>query len=82
MIRRLKEIYNKLHILQNIYIKEKYFINKKSYSMDGEDLEIIKHFEGISNGYYVDAGCYHPLRLSNTYLLYKKNWRGINYRPG
>ena len=78
MIRRLKEIYNKLHILQNIYIKEKYFIDKKSYSMDGEDLEIIKHFEGITSGYYVDAGCYHPLHLSNTYLLYKKNWRGIN----
>ena len=27
---------------------------------------------------YVDAGCYHPLHLSNTYLLYKRSWNGIN----
>jgi FkbM family methyltransferase len=26
----------------------------------------------------VDAGGYHPLDRNNTYLLYKKNWRGIN----
>ena len=26
----------------------------------------------------MDAGCYHPLHLSNTYLLHKRNWSGIN----
>ena len=26
----------------------------------------------------MDAGCYHPLHLSNTYLLYKRSWNGIN----
>ena len=46
--------------------------------MEGEDLEVIKVFENIDNGFFVDIGCYHPLHLSNTYLLYKKNWRGIN----
>ena len=29
-------------------------------------------------GLYVDVGAYHPLELSNTYLLYKKKWKGIN----
>ena len=29
-------------------------------------------------GIYVDVGCHHPLINSNTYLLYKKGWRGIN----
>ena len=46
--------------------------------MDGEDLKIVELSENIIQGYYVDAGCYHPLHLSNTYLLYKKKWRGIN----
>jgi hypothetical protein len=34
------KIRNKIHILQNIYLKNKYFIKKTSYAMDGEDLAI------------------------------------------
>ena len=49
-----------------------------SYSMEGEDLIIKDYLKNINNGFYVDAGCYHPLHLNNTYLLYKKNWSGIN----
>ena len=74
----LKKIFDKFHILQNIYLKNKHFIKKKSYSMDGEDLEIVKYFENLDNGFYVDVGCYHPIEMNNTYLLYKKNWTGIN----
>ena len=29
-------------------------------------------------GIYVDVGCYHPIRLSNTKFLYDKGWRGMN----
>ena len=29
-------------------------------------------------GKYVDIGCYHPIKYSNTALLYKKGWTGIN----
>lgn len=46
--------------------------------MEGEDLFILQIFKNLDNGLYVDAGSYHPLHLSNTYLLYKKGWRGIN----
>ena len=42
--------------------------------MEGEDLIIVQHLKNINNGFYVDAGCYHPLHLSNTYLLHKRNW--------
>ena len=77
----LKKIFDKFHILQNIYLKNKHFIKKKSYSMDGEDLEIVKYFENLNNGFYVDVGCYHPVEVNNTYLLYKKNWKGINIDP-
>ena len=78
MISLIKTLYNKLHIIQNIYIKNRFFIKKKSYSMEKEDLEITKRLNKIKNGFYVDVGGYHPVHRNNTFLLYKKNWRGIN----
>ena len=78
MINILKKVYKKIHIIQNIYIKNNFFFKKKSYSMESEDLEITNILKNIKNGFYVDAGCYHPLHINNTYLLYNKNWRGIN----
>jgi len=78
MINILKEVYKKLHIIQNIHFKNKFLLKRKSYSMEGEDLELLKLTKNINQGFYVDAGCYHPLRLNNTYLLYKKKWNGLN----
>ena len=68
----------KTHILQNIYLKNKFIFKKKTYSMHGEDLVVEKYFKGIDNGFYVDLGCYHPIQYNNTILLYQKGWRGIN----
>ena len=78
MISVLRKFYKKLHIIQNIYIKNKFFFKKRTYAMEGEDLKIIEFLKNIKNGFYVDAGSFHPLDRNNTYLLYKKNWRGIN----
>ena len=72
----INKLYKKIHIIQNIYLKNKYLIKRKTYAMEGEDLEIVKYLKNIKNGFYVDAGGYHPLDRNNTYLLYKKNWRG------
>ena len=47
MIRILGEVYKKLHIIQNIYLKNKFFFEKKSYSMEGEDLELLKITKNI-----------------------------------
>jgi FkbM family methyltransferase len=74
----LKKIFRKLYIIHNIYIKNKFFIKKKSYAMDDEDTAVLNYFKGKKNGFYVDVGCYHPIHRNNTYLLYKKNWSGIN----
>ena len=74
----LKKILRNLHIIHNIYIKHKFFIKKKSYAMDNEDTEVLNYFKDKENGFYVDVGCYHPIHRSNTYLLHKKNWNGIN----
>jgi len=74
----LQKVFNKLHILHNIYIKHKSFIKKNSYSLDGEDLFVEKYFKEKLTGFYVDVGCYNPVYLNNTYLLHKKKWKGIN----
>jgi len=60
------KIRNKIHILQNIYLKNKYFIKKKSYAMDGEDLAIDQYIEKKEKGFYVDIGAHHPIQRNNT----------------
>ena len=51
---------------------------QKSYSQEGEDMILKRLFEKQSTGFYIDVGAHHPRRFSNTYLFYKKGWRGIN----
>lgn len=51
---------------------------KVSYAQYGEDLLInLALSKGKSRGFYVDVGCHHPRRGSNTYGLYRKGWRGL-----
>ncbi len=69
---------NKIHILQNIYLKNKYFIKRKSYAMDGEDIAINIFNKKLEKGFYVDIGAHHPIQRNNTHLLFKKGWEGIN----
>jgi FkbM family methyltransferase len=61
-------------------------ISRSSYAQEGEDLVLSRIFEklGLRIGFFVDVGAHHPTRYSNTYLFYKKGWRGINVdaRPG
>jgi len=70
-------IFEKFRMLHNIYIKNNFFIKKKTYSMNKEDVFINNYFKK-NIGFFVDVGAYHPLELSNTYLLYKRGWNGIN----
>jgi FkbM family methyltransferase len=48
------------------------------YGQDGEDLILDRLLERQSKGFYVDVGAHHPVRFSNTYLFYRRGWRGIN----
>ena len=68
----------KIHLLQNIYIKNNYLFSKKSYAMDGEDIAINNFVEIKNDGFYLDVGAHHPLQRNNTFLLFKKGWKGIN----
>ena len=74
----LEKLQNKIHILQNIYFKNKYFLKKKSYAMDGEDIAICQYIENKEKGFYVDIGAHHPIHRNNTHLLFMKGWHGIN----
>ena len=74
----INKILRKAHILHNIYIKNRFWTKKKSYSMDNEDLKIVDYFKDKEMGFYIDVGCFHPIHWNNTYLLFKKNWNGIN----
>jgi FkbM family methyltransferase len=53
-----------------------------SYSQFGEDAlvaAILGH--PLSPGFYVDVGCFHPIKWSNTYAFYLQGWRGICIDP-
>lgn len=53
----------------------------KKYAQFGEDKVLAEIFKDTPRGVYVDVGAHHPYRYSNTYLLYKKGWRGVNIDP-
>jgi FkbM family methyltransferase len=68
----------------------RYFLNKnfgsitysrRSFSQEGEDLIVDRLFEGKKNGFYIEVGCHHPFRFSNTFLFYKRGWRGVCIDP-
>lgn len=50
---------------------------QRTWSQEGEDMILRRIFSG-KDGFYVDIGAHHPYRYSNTYLLYKNGWHGIN----
>lgn len=55
--------------------------SKAVYSHWGEDSIIEYTLGAISNGRYLDIGCYHPALYSNTMKLYDKGWSGVNIDP-
>lgn len=55
---------------------------KGSYAQHGEDLELLRLLQaGGATGPFVDVGCNHPFKLSNTYGLYAKGYRGVCIDP-
>ena len=56
----------------------------RSFAQNGEDLLLDRMLAKEGTGFYVDVGAHHPARFSNTYLFYRRGWRGINIdaQPG
>ena len=59
-------------------------LRRETFSTEGEDLLIERLFYSLIEkdpgyrGFYVDIGAFDPIVSSNTYLLYRRGWRGIN----
>jgi hypothetical protein len=66
----------KIYFFYNIYIRNyKFYFSGSQF---GEDKIFLRYFKKNYIGNYVDLGCFHPTRHSNTFKMYKKGWRGIN----
>lgn len=52
-----------------------------SFGQCYEDLIINRMTADITRGIYVDVGAHHPIRISNTFLLFLRGWKGINIDP-
>ncbi len=68
-------LFRKLFLLRKRYLTRLKFTH---YSGAAEDVSIRKIFSGHPAGVFVDVGCYHPIKYSNTWALYKRGWRGVN----
>jgi len=68
----------KFYLYYNLYYKNKIYKKRKTYSQDLEDIFINEYFKNKNCGFYIDIGCYHPIKYSNTALLYNRGWKGIN----
>lgn len=54
---------------------------KISFSKAGDDIQLMKILNNSKPGCYVDIGCWHPVKASNTYFFYLRNWKGICIDP-
>ena len=80
---KLKYLYsNGLNILKLLYFLFQYLKSKiKPRVINanwGIDVIVDSILKDKKRGIYVDVGCHHPLINNNTYLLFKRGWKGIN----
>lgn len=64
-----------LYLFYDLFLKQ---YGEKHYSQFGEDIALQHLFGDKEDGFYVDIGCFHPKHWSNTYLLHKRHWKGLN----
>lgn len=48
-----------------------------TYSQTAEDVLLRCMIDSTLPGFYVDVGCNHPVKGSNTFSFYKRGWRGL-----
>jgi hypothetical protein len=75
-----ESFFYKIYLYYRLIYKEKYYIKRKTYAQWGEDLFIFNYMKKkkIVNGTYVDLGAFHPIKYSNTCLLFNNGWSGLN----
>ena len=82
---------SKGNLLRHFYYQRKlsghHFLSYSSYGEDAIVEGVFKrlHWMGFNNisfpKTYLDIGCYHPIKDSNTFFLYQKGWKGTVVDP-
>jgi Methyltransferase FkbM domain len=68
-------------LFRHLFLFRKLFLTKRRsyyYGQEAEDVALRRIFPKRYKGFFVDVGCFHPIKYNNTYYFYKKGWRGIN----
>jgi len=68
-------------IFRFVFLFRKLFLTKQRqyyYGQEAEDVALRRIFPKRFKGFFVDVGCFHPIKYNNTYNFYKKGWNGIN----
>lgn len=68
-------------LFRKVYLLIKLFFirrTRRHYGQMAEDVAIDRYFAKDYKGLFVDVGCFHPVKHSNTYRLYRRGWRGVN----
>lgn len=68
-------VFRKLFLLRKMYLIK---ARSSHYGQFAEDVSIARFFDSSYRGFFVDVGCFHPKKYSNTWRLHKQGWRGIN----
>ncbi len=68
-------LFRKLFLFRKMYLTRRTFSHHGQF---GEDISIARHFPRDYRGFFVDVGCFHPIKYNNTYRLYRRGWRGVN----
>ena len=53
----------------------------ESVAQHGEDLIVWEYFGGKRDGFFIEVGAYDPKKLSHTWLLVQRGWRGLLVEP-
>jgi len=80
--RHLPDWVSQNRLFRFFFLLRKLFLIKSSrshWAQFGEDISVTRFFgKKVKEGFFVDVGCFHPKKYSNTWQLYKRGWRGIN----
>jgi hypothetical protein len=74
---RRRSLLGTLRLVRKTFLTNSWRIYNSQY---GEDcvLRELPEVRGARPGFYVDVGCWHPRKFSNTHILHKKGWVGLN----
>ena len=69
-------------IIKRFGLAERDRDGRTSYAQEGEDVLLWRILDGHHEpGFFVEVGCNHPAKNSNTAFLYQRGWNGIGIDP-